>query len=111
MNAHPNLYMSLRPVPPGVTAAAAVNLRLYNTMMTSGIERAWLELLENHPDRFVLGSDSFILPPSVPRDSPLVALSRGSQPRLHAANQLLAWLPNELARSIGEANAARLYRV
>jgi hypothetical protein len=112
MNAHPNLYMSLRPVPPGVTAAAAVNLRLYNTMMTgSGIERAWLELLEKHPDRFVLGSDSFILPPSVPPDSPLVALSRGNQPRLSAANQLLAWLPKELAKSIGEANAARLYRV
>ena len=112
MNAHPNLYMSLRPVPPGVTSAAAVNLRLYNTMMTSGgIERRWLELIEKHSDRFVLGSDSFILPSSVPPDSPLIALSRGNRARLNAANQLLAWLPKELARSVGESNASRLYRV
>ena len=87
-------------------------MRLYNTIMTSsGIESRWLELLEKHSDRFVPGSDSFILSPSVPPDSPLFALSRGNQPRLHAANQLLACLPNELARSIGEADAARLYRV
>jgi len=112
MDAHRNLYMSLRPVPPGVTAAATVNLRLYNTIMTSsGIERRWLQLLEKYPDRFVLGSDSFILPPSVPPDSPLIALSRGNRARLSAANQLLAWLPKELARSVGELNAARLYRV
>jgi hypothetical protein len=112
MDAHANLYMSLRPVPPGVTTAAPVNLRLQNTMMSSaGILDPWLELLKKHPSRFVLGSDSFILPPSVPPGSPLIALSRGNEGRLSAAKQLLSRLPAELARNIGEQNAVSLYRV
>jgi hypothetical protein len=84
MDAHPNLYMSLRP-PAGVSTAAAVNLKLYNTIMAgSGIDSRWLDLLKKHPDRFVLGSDSFVLSPSVPRDSPLVtlaAVTRAGSPR------------------------------
>jgi hypothetical protein len=112
MDAHANLYMSLRPVPPGVSTAAAVNLRLYNPIMTArGIDGRWLELLQRHPDRFVLGSDSFILPPSVLRDSPLSTLALGNQSRLNAINQLLDRLPAELARNIAELNAARLYGV
>jgi len=112
MDAHANLYMSLRPVPAGVTTAGNVGLRLYNTMMPGGsIDKAWLALLERHPDRFVLGSDSFILSPSVPPDSPLITLSRGNQVRLAAARALIAKLPKELAANVAELNAARLYRV
>jgi hypothetical protein len=112
MDAHANLYMSLRPVPAGVTTAGNVGLKLYNTMMPgSGIDKAWLALLERHPDRFVLGSDSFILSPSVPPNSPLITLSRGNQVRLAAARALIARLPKELAGNVAEANAARLYRV
>jgi len=112
MDAHANLYMSLRPVPAGVTTAGNVGLPLYNTMMPgAGIDQAWLALLERHPDRFVLGSDSFMLAPSVAPNSPMWALSRGNQARLAAARELVARLPTELAANVAEANAARLYRV
>jgi hypothetical protein len=112
MDAHANLSMSLRPVPAGVTMAGNVGLRLYNTMMPgSGIDKAWLALLERHPDRFVLGSDSFMLSPTVPPNSPLIALSRGNQMRLAGAKALIARLPKELAANVAELNATRLYRV
>jgi hypothetical protein len=112
MDNHPNLYMSLRPVPAGVGTAAAVNLKLYNTIMTAdGIDRSWLDLLKKHPDRFVLGSDSFILSPSIPPDRPVVTLGRGNQARLRAANQLLDRLPPELVKTVAELNAVHLYRV
>jgi hypothetical protein len=80
-------------------------------MPGSGIDKAWLALLERRPDRFVLGSDSFILSPTVPPNSPLVTLGRGNQARLAAARELIARLPRELAANVAEANAARLYRV
>jgi hypothetical protein len=112
MDAHANLYMSLRPVPSGVSTAGPVNLKMYNTMMPgAGIDARWLDLLKRHSDRFVLGSDSFILPPSVPPDSPLLTLSRGNKGRLSAARELLTRLPAELAGDIAETNAARLYHL
>jgi hypothetical protein len=112
MDAHANLYMSLRPVPAGVTTAGNVGLKLYNTIMPGGgIDKGWLALLERHPDRFVLGSDSFMLSASVPPNSPLVTLGRGNAARLSAINQLVARLPKELAANVAETNAARLYRV
>jgi hypothetical protein len=112
MDAHPNLHMSLRPVPSGATVAKVVGLELHNTLMPSGaIDPDWMRVIEKHSDRFVLGSDSFIVAASVPSDVPVATLSGGNQARLGGARQFLARLPAELVITIGELNATRLYRV
>lgn len=111
MDRHPNLFMSLRPLPPQA-ARNPFGLRIYNLMLTGGqLDSAWLALLRKHADRFVMGGDAFFLSASVNEASPLVALSRGNQPRLTAARMLLSKLPPMLARKIANENAARLYRL
>jgi len=46
MDAHSNLYMSLRPVAAAATSASPFNLQYYNLIMRpKGIESEWLELL------------------------------------------------------------------
>lgn len=112
MDAHPNLYMSLRPVRAGMHHAPAAGLQFRNTIMTdAGIHRAWLDLLRRHTDRFVLGADAFFLAGSAPPDSPLRTLARGNEMRLDAVGQLLQRLPADLGRKIARENATRLYRL
>jgi hypothetical protein len=112
MDAHPNLYMSLRPVPAGVTFAKPVGLPLHNTILTgSGIVRPWLDLLKTHSDRFVMGADAFFLAPTASSKTAVATLSRGNEGRLTGAAQLMSRLPADLARKIGRDNAARLYRL
>jgi hypothetical protein len=111
MDRHPNLFMSLRPVP-----LRAVNnpfgLRFFNLMLTpQGVVPTWLALLHGHSNRFVMGADAFMTGPSVNANRAVVALSRGNRGRLIAASILLSRLPPKLARKIGTENAARLYRL
>lgn len=111
MDRHPNLFMSLRPVPMRISNNP-FGLRFYNLMLTpQGVEPAWLALLRKHNDRFVMGGDAFITAPSVNMDGPLSTLSRGNEGRFTAAGILLARLPPPLAHKIGVENAARLYRL
>jgi hypothetical protein len=114
MDAHPNLFMSLRPVPAAAAAAAGgpFGLRYYNLMVSpKGIEPAWLALLERHRTRFVMGGDAFILSSSVPTEGPLATMSKGNDARLAAANWVLSLLPSDLAQKIGVENAVRLYKL
>lgn len=111
MDRHPNLFMSLRPVPLRVVNNP-FGLRFFNLMLTSrGVEPAWLALLRRHTDRFVMGGDAFVTAPSISPNSPLVALSRGNQARLTAAGILLSRLPAAIVSRIATDNAARLYRL
>jgi hypothetical protein len=58
MDRYPNLYMSLRPVPP--------RARSTNKLFTlKRIDPAWREVLMRHADRFVIGNDCFFLSPEV----------------------------------------------
>ena len=110
MDTHANLYMSLRPLPAGTTVLPAFGLRPKNTMMpTSAIDRPWLDVLNRHPDRFVLGADAFFLAASTPSDSPVRSLGRGNDLRLRGIAELLARLPAPLASRIAYENAVRLY--
>ena len=112
MDTHPNLYMSLRPVPAGASAANPFNLRFYNLMVSpKGIDPAWLALLKRHPDRFVMGADAFILSSSVAAEGPLATLGKGNDGRFTAANRLMSLLPADLAQKIGIDNAVRLYKL
>jgi Amidohydrolase len=112
MDAHPNLFMSLRPLPLRAATSNPFGLRIHNLILgPGGIAPPWLALLRRHSDRFVMGGDAFFLSSSVPPESPLVALSRGNQPRLTAARAMLAALPRALQANIAVDNAARLYRL
>jgi hypothetical protein len=111
MDRHPNLFMSLRPLPLRVVNNP-LGLRFFNLMLTAeGVEPAWLALLRKHSDRFVLGGDAFMTAPSVGPDSPVKTLSGGNQTRLTGASLLLSRLPAALAGKIATENAARLYRL
>jgi len=111
MDRHPNLFMSLRPLPVRVVNNP-FGLRFFNLMLTQdGVEPKWLALLRKHSDRFVMGGDTFMTTPSVNPNSPLLTLSRGNQTRLSGASLLLSRLPAALAAKIATENASRLYQL
>jgi hypothetical protein len=112
MDAHPNLFMSLRPAPPQANLVNPLGLRFYNLILTpSGIDPTWLALLRRHPDRFVMGSDSFFVSPSAkPKGAPAM-LARGNLGRLTAAGAMLSKIPSDLRAKIAQENAARIYRI
>lgn len=112
MDAHPNLFMSLRPAMPQVNAANPLGLRFYNLILTqSGIDPNWLSLLRKHHDRFVMGSDSFFVSPSTRQEAAPAMLARGNLGRLAAASAMLSKLPPELRAQIALDNPARIYRI
>ena len=112
MDAHPNLFMSLRPIPPQAATGNPFGLRFYNLILTpSGIAPEWLALLRRHSDRFVMGSDAFFVSSSANAEGPAAMLSRGTEARLTAAGVTLSKLPPDLLAKIATANPARIYRI
>lgn len=98
---HPNLAFSVRPTgPPGsmVSPKGAVN-------------ENWIAVLRDFPDRFVIGSDNFIVPTRYTgADAPRIFASR-AQIQRDGIRRLLSHLPADLARKIGYENAERIYRL
>ena len=93
LQAHANLYMQIKvdPVSPG---------KNYPLDAASGrIEPEWLQLFQEFPDRFVIGTDQHYPMPAA-----------GPQ-RWQAAVLLLNQLPGDLRRKIGTENAVRIYRL
>ena len=93
---HPNLYMSIKISPRGVPE--------HNPLTRSGIKQDWLALLQQFPDRFLIGSDTFYAD----------GAASGAGPReniqLAGPSTLLARLPKDIAIKVGYENALRLYR-
>ena len=92
LEAHPNLYMDVKidPTKPGKNPVLANGA-------TGPIKPEWLQLFQDFPDRFVVGTDQHYPEPV-----------RGPQ-RWEAAVLLLNQLPAELRRKIGMENAAHLF--
>jgi hypothetical protein len=112
MDAHPNLFMSLRPIPLQAATGNPFGLRFYNLILTpSGIAPEWLALLRRHSDRFVMGSDAFFVSSSANAQGPAAMLSRGNEERLTAAGVTLSRLPPDLMTKIATENSARIYRI
>ena len=112
MDAHPNLFMSFRPVPPQVNSVNPFGLRFYNLMLTpAGIEPSWLALLQRHSDRFVMGSDCFFVSAAANPDGAPARFGRANQGRLAAAGALLGKLSPELQAKIAVKNPMRIYRI
>ena len=94
---HPNLYMSIKIRKKDRGGGG------YNIPFDMGeIDDQWLALLEEYPDRFIIGSDQFYQPPQT-RDKRRIVV-QGSV-------KLLKDLPPELARRVGYENAARVFKI
>ena len=104
MDAHPNLFVSLRIPPPPAP--------VHNKVLTAaGLDADWSAALTRHADRFVIGTDAFMVSPSVRGRGPGVSFAEKNVPAFVATARLLALLPAEVARKIGRENAIRLYRL
>jgi hypothetical protein len=100
LESHPNLYMSLRLGPGQVPSN--------HPMTSSGIKSDWLQLFEEFPDRFVIGTDQiFSL-----AGGPLTAQHERQRTTVrNETNRFLSYLPSELARQIAWENAVRIYKL
>ena len=100
---HSNLFLSIRPMHkrPG----AMVHPRF-------GINDDWIDVLRSFPDRFVIGTDSFVVATgySGSRKAPRIFEQRTKRQR-QGVRRLLSYLDDDLARKIGRDNAERLYRL
>ena len=104
MDEYSNLYVSLRVV--GGRAP------MYNKLLSFGdIVSEWLDLFNRHPGRFVIGSDSFFVTPNLKGSGPGIGFSRRNVPKLRATRHFLSLLPLDVARSISQNNAKRIYRL
>lgn len=94
---YPNLYMSFRINRTGGSPAMAFT-------QDGQLKPAWLELIRDFPDRFLLGSDSFYMPGSQG--------ARGTGASgMNNLRSLIDQLPPELGRQVASDNAIRLYRL
>ncbi|MGH6689950.1 MAG: amidohydrolase family protein [Gammaproteobacteria bacterium] len=99
---HPNLALSIRPASPRPGAMV---------QPTGDVNEAWIALLKDFPDRFVLGSDTMIVAthysgPQAPR----LFAPRGEGQR-RGIRRLLSVLPTDVARRIAYENAERFYKL
>lgn len=101
---HSNLYMSLRMGP----GRAPQNHPLTKA---NEIKRDWLSLLQDFPDRFVIGGDQFIASPLIQGGGPGMIFAQRAANIRERTSTFLAALPVDLARKIGRENAVRLYKL
>ncbi|MDH3444482.1 MAG: amidohydrolase [Deltaproteobacteria bacterium] len=99
---HPNLALSIRPTNPRPGAMVHPKGR---------IDADWVAVLQDFPQRFVIGSDSMVVAtnytgPNAPRIfAPRAAMQR------QGIGRLLSRVSPDLAKRIGYENAERLYRL
>lgn len=94
--AHPNLFMSFR-LNRGLPRPAA-------TLDPEGrLKQVWIDLVQEFPDRFMLGSDAFYGRNGIVRGS--------SEEGMRNLRGLIEQLPKDLQRKVASENAIRLYRL
>lgn len=99
---HPNLVLNIRPT--GPFPGAMVPLK-------GAINDNWIAVLRAFPDRFVIGSDNFIVSARYSgAEAPRIFAERAPIQR-RGIQRLLSSLPADLARKIGYENAERIYRL
>jgi predicted TIM-barrel fold metal-dependent hydrolase len=102
MDEYLNLYISLRVV--GGKAP------MHNKLLGFGeIVPKWLDVLNRHSDRFVIGSDSFFVSPNLKGSGPGFRFAQKNVPKLRATRHFLSLLPPAVARKIAQDNAVRIY--
>ncbi len=99
---HVNLALSVRPTAP--FPGSMVHPK-------GAINEEWIAVLRDFPDRFVIGSDSFVVAQTYTgAEAPRIFEQRAEIQR-SGIRRLLSHLPADLARRIGYENAERLYRL
>ncbi|WP_341908577.1 amidohydrolase family protein [Polaromonas sp. YR568] len=96
LTAHPNLSMSFRLNRGAPRPAAALD-------PDGKVKEAWVALVNEFPDRFMLGSDSFYARNGIARGS--------SEEGLTNLRNLVEQLPPEVGAKVANGNATRLYRL
>jgi len=104
MDKHSNLYMSLR-------IHGHWSKTQNKVFSGDGLQETWRALLERHPDRFVIGSDTFLIPPKLPSNAAPRFFARQNDDVLKSTNEFLSLLPPALARKIARENAIRIYNL
>ncbi len=100
---HSNLALSIRPTGPYP--------RVMVHPATGAINAEWIAVLSAFPDRFVIGSDSFVVSTRFTGAGAASTFAAGSQTQRLAIRRLLSHLTADLARRIGYENAERIYRL
>jgi hypothetical protein len=96
---HENLYMSIRIA--GGMRERKVAKATFPLDKDGRLKTQWLELFQDFPDRFFLGSDEIIKP----------ANNHPSAGSIRSTVGLLEQLPETLRAQVGYANANRIYRL
>ena len=99
---HPNLALSVRPTAP--FPGSMVHPK-------GAINDDWIALLGDFPDRFVIGSDSFVVAKAYTGAEAPRIFEQRSEIQRRGIRRLLSHLPADLARRIGYENAERIYRL
>jgi len=93
---HPNLFMSFKLSPESVPDARPISED------RKTIKAEWLQLIEDFPDRFLIGTDQFYV-------------ASGAKPigpqKTEATKRLMTLLPPKLARQIGTINPIRIFNL
>ncbi len=76
--------------------------RLNHPLNRGGIDSAWISMLKEFPDRFILGTDQFFQPMQAKNKRRL---------ELEGTKRFITSLPLELAQKIGYENVTRLFKI
>lgn len=99
---HPNLFFSIRPSPGNKNDYILIN---------GSVDKKWIAVLQEFPDRFVIGTDSFIISPNFTGNDALRTLGMIGNKTRASVSDLLYGLPDDLAIKIGYENAIRIYKL
>ena len=104
---HSNLYFSLRPMgrDPGVM------WQMGGGPKSKRLNPEWVAVVEKYPDRFVMGSDSFLVADSAQRVGAARIFAENSARMRQAIRDVLSALKPDVARKVGYENAERLYKL
>lgn len=104
LDKHPNLFFSIRPVNKPHTNPAWHPKR--------GINHSWIKVFKEYPDRFVLGTDSFVVSGNYSNQaSPALTFEQYSRIQREGAKEVLYSLKKDVARKIAHDNAIRIYQL
>lgn len=95
LKAHHNLYMDIKI---RKNQGDAPN----HPLKPGGLDPAWLSMLNEFPDRFMIGTDQFYQP---------MAAREKRRLELEGSKRLMTNLPEALARKIGYENAVKIFKI
>jgi len=76
-----------------------------------GINDDWIDVLKAFPDRFVIGTDSFVVTPGYTGTNVARIFEQLSWMQRGGVEKVLSYLDSDLARKIGYENAMRIYNL